>query len=459
MRWIGSVEAAFALRIEYLRENIVGESFKNSKMIKQKERVVITGLAPLASIGLGKTELWESILAADTGLFHKDYFIEGTKIDTFYTHEIKNFNIRNFGIEEAFLNDIESWKQEKEWTDLSFLLAATKLAIDDSHLSGDLDKDKTGLILTHENPGLDQFYAGIFKEMLDVSKQSKDFRSFFKQFGKNAYDLQTFMFLYHVARTFDIHGYSLFVNNACASGLYALEAGADVIRSNKCDVMIIAAADCVSIYKYLWFKELGMYPEDGLTKPFAKNRNGFVLGDGAAGIVLESLESALKRKAHVYAEYLGGGFSLEGWKVAIPNITSDAYEKAIEDALKKAHLGKESIDLIVPHGVGTSITDAYEAKAITEIFGKDFKRPFLTALKPYIGHTLGSTALLETTILLLALENGIIPATLNSQELDPKLHVTPARKQIKINLKTVMKTACGFAGYNAAAIFRKLGNA
>lgn len=419
-------------------------------------RIVITGVGPLSSIGIGKDALWQSIASEKTGLTYKDFFVDGEKVDTLYTYEIKNFDIHDFGIDQAFLNDIDTWKGDTEWTDLSFLLAATKLALDDSGLSKDLDKNKAGLILAHESPGLDQFYTSIFKEMLSSSKEKKNFKTFFKQFGKAAYDLQTFMFLYHVTRSLDLHGYSLFLNNACASGLYALEAAADVIRSGKCDTMVVAIADCVSLYKASWFKELGMYPEDGKIKPFAKDRKGFVIGDGSAGIVLERLEDALKRKAHIYAEYLGSGFNLEGWKVAIPSIASDSYKIAIDTALKNTHLDKESIDLIVPHGVGTSITDAYEAKTMTDIFGKDFKRPFLTAFKPYIGHTLGSNALLETIILLMALQNNTIPATLNLQESDPKLHVSAVKEKVTTDLKTVMKSSCGFAGFNGAAIFRKI---
>ena len=115
--------------------------------------------------------------------------------------------------------------------------------------------------------------------------------------------------------------------------------------------MLTSLAYLCLIENYLWFKELGMYPKDGKIKPFSKDRDGFVLGDGGAGIVVESLDSALKRKAHIYAEYLGGGFCLEGWKVAIPNITSDSYRIAMDSALKKANVKKESIDLLVPHGV------------------------------------------------------------------------------------------------------------
>lgn len=422
--------------------------------MNEDNRIVITGLGPLSAIGIGKEALWKSILSGKTGLVFKDFFAAGKKIDSFYIHEINNFNINNFGISSNILKDIEDWKKEKDWPDLSYFLAATKLALDDSGLSN-LDKS-VGLVLAHENPGLDQFFMDVFNLLQENVGKGISFNEFFERFNKKSHDLQTFTFLFFVAKALNIHGYSIFLNNACASGLYAIEAASDIIRSKKCNAVIVATADQGSIFKNIWFKKLEMYPKDGKIKPFAKNRDGFVLGNGAAGIVVETLESALKRKAHIYAEYLGGGFSLEGWKITIPDLTSDFYKIAIEQAIKNSNITKEEIDLLIPHGVGTPITDTYEAKAITRVFGKNPQKPLISAFKPYIGHNLGSTALLETVILLLALEHNYIPPTLNCENVDTRLNIQPVTSPIPSNLKTVMKTACGFSGYNGACIFKKI---
>ena len=430
-------------------------------MKNNPKRTVITGVGPLSSIGFGKTALWKSIIEGKTGLAKEDFFVDGEKIDSFYYHKIKYFSIDDFDIDKDILKDIRIWKERNESIDLFYLLAIVKLALADSKLQPKEFNGKIGLVLAHENPGLDQFYEDIINKTYDFKKQDTSKKKYFEAicnaFSKRGYDLQTFMFLFQVVRAFGIHGYSLFINNACASGLFAIEAGADIIRSGKCNCVVVAASDHTSIFKHLWFKKLNMYPEDGLIKPFAKNRDGFVSGDGGAGIVLEDLDSALKRKAHIYAEHLGGGFHLEGWKVAIPDMTSDSYKIAIETAIANSDVKKEDIDLIIPHGVGTQVTDAYEAKAIANIFGKNPKKPLITAFKPYIGHNLGSTALLETVILLLALENSLVPPTLNCDEVDPKLNIDLVRKATKVNFNTTLKTACGFAGYNAAVIFQKLG--
>jgi len=429
------------------------------------KRIAITGLGPLSAISTGKQALWNAILERKTGLSLDNYKVDSKTLNSYYVHRIKDFDINNFGIDQNILKDIKAWKGQQESLDLFYLLAVVKLALDDARINY-LDTNKTkgvGLVLTHENPGLDQFYEEVINESYDLLRlgdgknisKKEYFTEFYKRFDKRGYDLQTFMFIFHVAKVFNIHSYSIFLCNACASGLFALETAADIIRSGKCDSVVVAGSDHTSIFKHLWFKNLDMYAEDGKTKPFAKNRNGFVTGDGGAGIVLEGLDSALKRKAHIYAEYLGGGFHLEGWKVAVPDMASDSYKIAIETAIKNSNIAKEEVDLIVPHGVGTQVTDAYEAKAITSVFGKNPKKPLISAFKPYTGHNLGSTALLETVILLMAMENNLVPPTLNCNDVDLKLNIEPVKELTKADLKTVMKTACGFAGYNASVIFKK----
>lgn len=427
----------------------------NTIKMDRSTRIVITGVGPFSAIGAGKDSVWDSVLRKHTGLTQEEFALDGKLIDKYFVHKIKEFNIERFGIDKQILEDILRWKDQKEPQDLFYLAAAAKLALDDCRIN--IDSNRIGLVLAHENPGLDQFYTDIIDELYKLRQEDKIgfFRGINEGFAKRGHDLQTFVFLYFVARTLDIHGYSLFLNNACASGLFAIEAGADIIRNGKCDCVIVAAADKSSIFKQSWFRRLEMYAEDGLIKPFDRNRNGFVLGDGGAGIVFESLNSALKRKAHIYAEYLGGAFHMEGWKISIPDMGGNSYSMVIESALKNSGVNKESIDLIVPHGVSTPLTDAYEAKAITDVFGKNPQRPLITAFKPYIGHNLGSTALLETAILLLCLENNVILPTLNCQTPDPKLSIVPVRELIKTKLNTVMKTACGFAGYNGAVVFRR----
>jgi len=295
----------------------------------------------------------------------------------------------------------------------------------------------------------------IGKKRSDISK--KDFfDKLYHSFLKTGYDAQGFPNLFHVAQVFNIHLYSLFINNACASGLYAIEAASDIIKRGKAKTVVIAVSDYPDIYKYIWFRDLGIYSKDGIIRPFCRDSNGLVFGDGGVGILMEDLEHAKKRKAHIYAEYLAGGFDLEGWKITVPQIGSNSYQRAINRAFKRSGIDKHKIDLLCPHGVGSQPIDYYEAKAITDTFGKNPKRPLITTFKPYVGHNLGGSALLETAILLLSLKNNLVLPTLNCQNSDPKFNLSLVKEKTKPKLKTVMKICCAFAGYNAAAVFRKV---
>lgn len=429
-------------------------------MVRSK-RVVITGVGPLCSIGEGKAEVWESIKNARTKVELEKVYLDDQYLVSFYKHKISNFDIRKFRIDNSRINEIKQWKEGEEITDLYFLLASIKLALDDSCIKFE-NEDNVGLIITHENPGLEPFLSKIIKNSFEIFKTNKNItkKNFFKRIyrlcDRSAYDLQTFMFLFHVAKIFNIHGFSLYINNACASGLFALEAASQIIKSGRNKAVIVAGSDYPGVYKYIWLNEIGLYAKDGKIKPFAKNSNGFIFGDGGAALILEDLEYARKRKAHIYAEYVGGGFSLENWKVTLPNVSQNFYKNAIAQSLKQSKIKPEQIDLINAHGVGTNIIDQYEARAITDIFGQKFERPFISAFKPYVGHNLGSCALLESAILLLALENNFVPPILNCDEVNPMLRIKIAKEGIYSNKTNIaLKISCGFGGYDGAVVFRK----
>ncbi len=427
-----------------------------------KKRVVITGIGPLASPGIGKDKFWQGLLQGKTGLKLEECFIGGELWEKFYLHKLENFDINKFGLDENSLDQMKVWKEGEEVTDLYFLIAALKLALDDSGLTVDPDDNTMSCIVTHENPGLEQYFNKIIDIAYDVLKNNKDIskKGFAEELHrrsiKSSFDLQTFMALFHVMKAFGIHGYSLYTNNACASGIYSIETASQIIKCGRNDVVVLVAADCPRIYKYLWFRDLNMYAKDGKMKPFAKDANGFVLGDGAVGIVLEDFEHARKRNAKIYAEYLGGGFSQEGWKVTVPMAGSDSYPKAIKEALQFSGIEKDEIDLACLHGASNLGIDRYEAKALTDVFGENPQKPLITTFKPYIGHNLGGSALLETAILLLCLDNNVILPVLNTKEVAPKTKIDIVKEKVNKKLRTVLKTCCAFAGFNAAAVFRKI---
>ncbi len=429
-----------------------------------KQRIVITGIGPISSVGIGRENFWQGILNKKINIETEECYLDGQLWDKFPYHKVKDFDITKFGIEKSKLDDIRDWKEGEEIVDLNYLIAAVKLALDDSGLDYNNEDNGIGLVLAHENLGLMPFgfkVTDLAYEML-INKKKKDvskkdfYDGFYKKFLKSGYDIQAFADLFHVARVFNIHEYSVFINNACASGLYALETASNMIKSKQVKRIVVAASDNPEIYKYLWFRDLGIYAKDGIVRPFAKDSNGLVFGDGGVGIVMETLEDAQKRGATIYAEYLGGGFDLEGWKITVPQIGSKSYQKAMINALKRSNLQREDIDLVCPHGVGSRPIDYYEAKAITDGFGPNPDSPLITTFKPYVGHNLGSSALLESAILLLSLHNNTIPETLNCKEVDPRLNINLVQEKTKKELKTVMKACCAFAGFNSAVAFQKV---
>ena len=426
--------------------------------------IAITGLGSISALGFSKEELWNSIIKKNTGLSKYNYILDGEKWDSFWVHKIESFDIHNFGIENNVLKDIEKWKEGKQDRDLEYLLSVVKLSLDDSGLSYDRENNNIGLFITDEHPNFEPFCERIILETLAYLRNnlstSKDFSKkkllehLYKKSVNDGYNLQAFMYLYLVAKVFGFHGFSLYNNNACASGLFALESAARQIKYGGSSVAVVAGGDYpVNIYKYLWFREQNLYAQDGKIKPFAKDANGIVFGDGASAMVLEDLEHAKKRGAHIYAEYLGGGFHLEGWKVSIPNVTEDSYYLALNGALLRSHVKPLEVDLVSPHGVGIKVTDAYEVKTINRMFGNKSKQPFISAFKPYVGHNLGGSAIIETIILLLCMQHNFIPPTLNSNDID--LNINLVKEPVSTKIKVMMKMSCGFAGYNGVAVFKK----
>ena len=426
-----------------------------------KKRIVITGVGPILPAGIGKNALLNGIIEKRTGLQCVRCCLDKKKWIEFYLHKVENFDLKSFNINPADLNYIFTWKGQKENSDLNFILAAIKLALDDSRINYENATGSIGLVISHENPTLEQLLEEVFNESYKLNRgklkltKKGFFNKLFLKTVKTAYETQSFMLLFHSARIFKIHRYSLCINNACASGLYALEAASDMIKLGKVSKVIVAGGDCPGVFKHLWFKTIGMYEEDGRTKPFSKKAKGFVMGEGATALILEDFESAKKRGAHIYAEYLGGGFRLEGWKVTLPAITENYLIDSINDSFRESHLRRDDIDLICTHGAGTITSDYYEARAIERVFGKSSKIP-VTALKPYVGHNLGGCTLIELAILLISMQNNYIPPILNLDESDNKYNLNLVMREEKTKFDTILKICCAFAGYNAAAVFKRI---
>jgi len=428
-------------------------------------RIVITGMGPISSLGIGLNDTWSNALHQKTNIKENSYYWEDEFIDSYFIHSIKKFNINSSNIEKLKLEDIRNWKKGGIGGDLLLFLASIKLALEDSHLNYLPESNTIGLILTSESPGQGEFYEKFirsgFKNFYNLAnsyetknKKKDVFKNIFNQFKYDCNDLQNFMNIFHVAKTFNIRGFSLFINNACSSGLYAMEIGAQLIKSKRCSAVIISAVDMPNIFKALWFKSLKLLSDDGVGRPFGKNANGFVMGEGGASFVLENYDSAIKRNAKIYAEYVYGAFNLENWKVTVPAVKESHYRKVISDVLMHAGVSIDQIDICLPHGVGTAVSDQFEINNISDVFKSRKNKLKVSAFKPYVGHNLGGCTLLETCLLILCMKNNVILPILNSKKFLKSKSIDYVCKKEFATMNIALKTCTPFAGFNGAIILK-----
>ena len=242
-------------------------------------------------------------------------------------------------------------------------------------------------------------------------------------------------------------------STACAAGNYAISYGYDLIRSGRADIVIAGASDPISRIEFTGFNQFSaVAPEK--CQPFDKNRKGMMLAEGAGILVLESIENALRRKAHIYAEILGYGLSCDAYHMT--NASAEGIAECMRKALKESDITKEDVDYISAHGTGTKANDRNECAAIREVFGSRYKEVPISSIKSMLGHTMGAASAIEAITCALVVKNDIIPPTINFETPDPLCDIdcvpNQARKH-KVNI--AMNNSYAFGGNNASLVLRK----
>ncbi len=435
----------------------------------------MSGLGPVASTGIGVEAFWQGLLSGRGKAAPRRFETAGVVWGEFPVHAVDDGELPEIEPIPTGSLKLADLPPDRE---LRLSASALALALADAQLPLRC-LSKAGLVLTYEAPGIDRLLAGIFADFLKLRRgealpdrpaggqapeaarpeEAAFFEAIYRRHRQAVYESQSFMHLHLAARLFGLHGPALFVNNACASGLYALEAAAAMIRSGSCDTALVAAGEAALLpTKHRWFEEAQVLSAKGSLRPFDLDRDGLVLGEGACGLVLESAKAARARGASPYAAYMGGAFVQEAWKVAVPNLTQPWYEETLRGACKAARLEPEDIDLLNPHGAGTALGDLQEARGLTAVYGDWPERPRITALKGSLGHTLGASAALEAAAALLALKHQTIPPSIGFQSPDPKLKIKLVAQPQPAPLRTAMKIACGFAGFLGSVVFQKTGD-
>jgi len=423
-------------------------------------RVAITGLGVVSGYGCGTDALWHGLVSGRLAVRdHRARF--GGR--TWLRYRMASLQEAAPALAARLPNrQLIQHEQLERDPDLIAIAEAVRQATADARLEYDPAANDVGIAVTHESPGLADHLQGFFRwgetarAWLRSPARFDPPEFLYQQKSESVYRLHSFLYVHYLCALFGFHGFSLYNNNACASGAFALAIAADRIRNGEASAVVVAGGDVPEDgTKYRWFRDLGLYSASGECRPYRADRDGLVLGSGAAAFVLEDLAAARRAGKRIHAEWLAAGFSSEGWKITMPDVASDRYGAAIAQALRAAAVAPDEVTLITPHGVGGAMLDHFEAETLARIFGDgDRAWPPLLLTKPALGHTLGGCVLVETVASILALERGTIPAACRCVEPDAKLPLGRPRQDWASKRWTLLKCTNGFAGQNGAIVLR-----
>ena len=412
------------------------------------KRVVVTGLGALTPIGNTKDEYWEALLSGKSGAAPITYF-DTEKFKTKFACELKNFNATDF-IDRKLAGRMDRFTQ--------YAMVAADEAILDANLDLDaVNKLRVGVIWGAGIGGLETFQ----NEVLNFANGdgTPKFNPFF--IPKMIADIAPG----NISIKYGFMGPNYTTVSACASSANAMFDALNSIRLGHCDVVITGGSEAaVTIAGMGGFNAMHALstrnesPETA-SRPFDGTRDGFVLGEGAGALVLEEYEHAVARGANIYAEFVGGGLSSDAYHMTAPHPDGNGVIAVMKNCLENAGLKPEDVDHINTHGTSTPLGDVAELKAISEVFGSHAKTININSTKSMTGHLLGAAGAIEAISVILAMQNGIVPPTINhttvDENIDPELNLTLNKAQ-KRDIKVAMSNTFGFGGHNACVLFKKL---
>lgn len=437
-------------------------------MVTYPKRVVITGIGPVTPVGIGKEKYWESLIQGKSSF--RQLLFPGQDMAQYRSHvgaPIEGFDLSHY---------VEKSRHLKQFGRVShFAVVATWLALKDAGISigknegrkGDrCGQEKRG---EYELKGLDPFQIGV---ILGIGVESMDLMEYYHERfvlrgpkGISPFALPNIYLssiTSHVTQYFSIMGTAYAVSTACASATHAMINSFLQIQKGGEDLIVTGGADaCITPYIFAGFDVLRAMstrndePEKAC-RPFDRERDGFVMGEGSGVLVFEELEHARKRGAHIYGEVVGFGMTADAYHLTNPDPNGYALSKAIRDALQIGGYHPEEIDYINPHGTSTLINDKVETKVIKDVFGKHAYSIQVSSTKSITGHLMGAAGGVEAIAVLLAIERGIIHPTLNYEFPDPEcdLDYVPneaREKEVRIGLSI----SAGFGGVNSAILIKK----
>lgn len=412
------------------------------------KRVVVTGLGALTPIGNNLEEYWNGLVNGVSGAAPITHF-DASKFKTRFACEIKNFEVTDF------INRKDARKMDKF---AQYAMIAAEEAINDANIDLEkINKDRVGVIWGAGIGGLETFQ----NEVLNFASGdgTPRFNPFF--IPKMIADIAPGF----ISIKYGFRGPNFTTVSACASSANAIIDAYNYIRLGKADMFVTggseAAVTIAGMGGFNSMHALSTRNDDPKTasRPFDKNRDGFVLGEGAGALVLEEYEHAKARGAKIYAEVGGGGMSADAHHITAPHPEGLGAKNVMLNCLEDAGLKPEDVDAINVHGTSTPLGDIAETKAIIEVFGKHAYSLNINSTKSMTGHLLGAAGAIEAIASIMSIVKGIIPPTINhttqDEAIDSKLNLTLNKSQ-KRDVKIAMSNTFGFGGHNACVLFKKI---
>ena len=410
-------------------------------------RVVVTGIGALTPIGNNLQDYWNSLVNGVSGAAKITYF-DATNFKTQFACELKGFDVADF-IQPKEARKLDKFSQ--------YAMVVADEAIKDSRLDIEaINPDRAGVIWGSGIGGMETF----FNESVNfgTGNGTPRFNPFF--IPKLISDIPAG----HISIKYNFRGPNFTTVSACASSTNALIDAFNYIKWDKADLFIAGGSEaCVfepGIGGFNAMMALSTRNDDPKTasRPFDKNRDGFVMGEGGGALVLEEYNHAINRGATIYAEVVGGGLTADAHHITAPHPEGLGAQNVMKQAIEEAGVGVSAIDYINVHGTSTPLGDIAETKAIKALFGEHAYKLNISSTKSMTGHLLGAAGVIEAIACIMAVKNDIIPPTINHEtkdpEIDEKLNLTLNKAQ-KRKVNYALSNTFGFGGHNASVVFKK----
>lgn len=407
-------------------------------------RIVITGIGPITPVGIGKDEVWQALINGKSGIGPITRF-DPSVLTAKIAGEVKDFD-------PTLYIDKKEAKRMDRFT--QFAIAAAKMAIEDANL--DLTKENLTRIGTCVGTGIG-----------GVETLHDQYKTLFEKGANRVSPFFVPMMIANMAAgqvsiTFGLKGPNSSVVTACASGTNSIGDAFKIIARGDADLMIAggteAAVSPIAVAGFCSMKALSTRNDDPTkaSRPFDKDRDGFVLGEGAGIVVLEELEHALARGANIYAEIIGYGTNADAYHITAPAPEGEQAAACIKMALDDAKVSPTDIDYINAHGTSTPMNDLNETLAIKKVFGDHAKKLAVSSTKSMTGHLLGAAGAVEVIIAALTITNSIIPPTINYTTPDDNLDLDYVPNVARsANVDMALSNSFGFGGHNATLLLKK----